>query len=70
VLSYTPKYWEMHQDPMTALDGGAMTICTIQINLIAGTIGQEAVRRPELMPIVEELLQFKKQCVFIPDDVC
>jgi hypothetical protein len=65
IVSLSPKFWELHQDPMTALDGGAMTICTIQVNLAAGTIAQQAIHRPELVPIVEDLLQFRKQYVLL-----
>jgi acyl-CoA oxidase len=70
VLSLTTKYWEMHKDPMASIDGAAMTICTIQINLAAGTIAQHAVHRPEFVPIVEDLLQFKKQCVVVSHNFC
>lgn len=63
VLTLSPKFWELHQDPLMALDGAAMTLTTIQVNLTAGTISRHAVHRPELVPLVEDLLAFRKQYV-------
>ena len=60
VLTLSPKFWELHQDPLMAIDGGAMTLTTIQVNLTAGTIARQAIHRPELLPLVDELLQFRK----------
>lgn len=67
VLGLSPKYWELHQDPLMAMDGGAMTLVTIQVNLIAGTIARYAVNRPELLPLVDDLLQYRSQYV---DKIC
>ena len=63
VLTLSPKFWELHQDPLMAMDGGAMTLATIQVNLTSGTIARQAVHRPELIPIVEDLLSYRKQYV-------
>ena len=64
VLTLSPKFWELHQDPLMAFDGGAMTLVTIQVNLTSGTIARQAVHRPELVPLVDDLLNYRKQCVF------
>lgn len=61
LLSLTPKFWQLHGDPMVLLDGAAMTLLTIQYNLCAGTIARHAMRRPELVPLVEDLLRYRKQ---------
>ena len=63
VLTLSPKFWEIHQDPIMALDGGAMTLITIQVNLTSGTIARQAVHRPELIPLVDDLLNYRKQYV-------
>lgn len=65
VLGLSHKFWELHQDPLMAFDGGAMTLVTIQVNLTAGTIAQQAVGRPELVSLVDDLLNYRKQFVII-----
>ena len=61
VLELSPKFWELHQDPLPAFDGGAMTLVTIQVNLTAGTIARQTVYRPELVSLVDDLLKYRKQ---------
>ncbi|PIL33677.1 hypothetical protein GSI_04301 [Ganoderma sinense ZZ0214-1] len=65
ILSLTPKFWEMHNEPAAVLDGGAMTLLAIQYNLCAGTIARYSRRRPELVPLVEDLLQYRKHGQFM-----
>ncbi|KAI0644435.1 acyl-CoA dehydrogenase NM domain-like protein [Trametes meyenii] len=60
LLSLSPKFWQLHNDPAVLLDGGSITLLTIQYNLCAGTIARYAKRRPELIPLVEDLLQYRK----------
>ena len=66
ILTLSPKFWELHQDPLMAFDGGAMTLVTIQINLTTGTVARQAVHRPELLPLVDDLLSFNKGYVARP----
>ena len=63
VLTLSPKFWEIHQDPIAIVDGGAATLVTIQVNLTSGTIARQAVHRPELVPLVDDLLNYRKQYV-------
>ena len=65
VLSLSPKFWQLHNDPICLLDGAAFTLLTIQFNLCAGTIARYARRRPELSPLVEDFLRFRKQYVSV-----
>ncbi|OJT05090.1 Acyl-coenzyme A oxidase 2, peroxisomal [Trametes pubescens] len=65
IVSLTPKFWEMHNDPIVLLDGAAITLLTIQYNLCAGTIARYARRRPELVPLVEDLLGYRKHGQFL-----
>lgn len=68
VLSLSPKFWDLHQHPLMAFDGSAMTIITIQVNLTAGTVARQAVQRPELIPLVEDLLNFRK--LYVWNGIC
>lgn len=61
LLNLTPKFWDFHMDPVIALDSAAFTLMTIQYNLCAGTIARFATTRPDLVPLVRDLLQFRKQ---------
>ncbi|KAH9851442.1 acyl-CoA dehydrogenase NM domain-like protein [Lenzites betulinus] len=65
LLSLTPKFWQMHNDPAVLLDGGSITLLTIQYNLCAGTIARYTGRRPELVSLVEDLLQYRKHGQFM-----
>ncbi|OJT05089.1 Acyl-coenzyme A oxidase 2, peroxisomal [Trametes pubescens] len=65
ILSLTPKFWQLHGDPMVLLDGAAMTLLTIQYNLCAGTLARYAMRRPELVSLVEDLLRYRKHGQFM-----
>lgn len=63
LLALSPKFWDFHMDPVIALDSAAFTVMTIQYNLCAGTIARYATQRPDLIPIVEDLLKYRKQYV-------
>ncbi|KAI0633883.1 acyl-CoA dehydrogenase NM domain-like protein [Trametes polyzona] len=69
ILSLTPKFWQLHNDPISAMDFGAMTLLSIQYNLCAGTIARYTGRRPELIPLVEDLLQYRKHGQFMMTEV-
>ncbi|EKM60026.1 uncharacterized protein PHACADRAFT_115441 [Phanerochaete carnosa HHB-10118-sp] len=69
VLTLSPKFWQLHQDPLATLDGGAATLVTIQVNLTAGTIARHAVHRPELVPLVDDLLSYRKNGQFLMTEV-
>ncbi|KIK32316.1 hypothetical protein CY34DRAFT_19137 [Suillus luteus UH-Slu-Lm8-n1] len=58
-LNLTQKFWDMHTDPITVLDGGAHTLLIIQYNLVAGTLAQyTAATRPDLVSVVEDILRW------------
>jgi len=40
VTSMSEKFWLFHTDPIWCMDGAAGTLCTIQINLCAGTLAK------------------------------
>lgn len=61
IVKLTPKFWQLHSDPIGLLDGGAVTLLTIQYNLCCGTIAQYSNERPELVSLIDDLLQYNKQ---------
>ncbi|KAI0666662.1 acyl-CoA dehydrogenase NM domain-like protein [Trametes maxima] len=65
LLSLSQKFWQLHSDPAVLLDGGAITLLTIQYNLCAGTIARYTGRRPELVSLVDDLLQYRKHGQFM-----
>lgn len=46
-------------DNIVVLDGAATTLLTIQYNLAAGTLARFALKRRELRPMVQKLLDFE-----------
>ncbi|KZT00998.1 acyl-CoA dehydrogenase NM domain-like protein [Laetiporus sulphureus 93-53] len=58
VLYLKPKFWELHMDNIYAMDGGAFTLLTIQYNLAAGTLAAFAEKRPELRPLMDQVMKF------------
>lgn len=66
LLNLSPKFWQLHNDPITVMDFGTTTLLSIQYNLCAGTIARYTARRPELIPLVEDLLKYRKQYVILP----
>ena len=59
VQELSPKFWDMHSDPIAWNDGATMTILTIHINLAVGTISSYLKERPDLQPLVDDLLAFR-----------
>jgi hypothetical protein len=58
ILSLSPKFWKLHTDPIAAVDGGALTLISIQYNLFVGTVAPFATSRPELQRILQRALCF------------
>ncbi|PWY70922.1 acyl-CoA oxidase [Aspergillus heteromorphus CBS 117.55] len=58
ILSLTPRFWHAHTDGITLRDTVAHTIFTIHYNLVAGTIAPYALERPDLQPLMKQILHF------------
>ncbi|OCH86126.1 acyl-CoA dehydrogenase NM domain-like protein [Obba rivulosa] len=69
LVALNSNFWDLHTDPMVLLDGAAMTLLTIQYNLCAGTIAEHISKRSDLVPLVEDLLQFRKLGQFMLTEV-
>jgi acyl-CoA oxidase len=58
VLTLSPKFWQLHTDPIWSMDGAAGTLCTLQLNCCAGTILTFGKGREDLNSVVNQILQF------------
>ncbi|KAH8999690.1 hypothetical protein EDB86DRAFT_3075757 [Lactarius hatsudake] len=65
VLKMTPKFWELHLDPIVALDYGLFTIIAAQINLTVGTLSRFLPTRRDLVPLVKSLLKGETMGLFL-----
>ncbi|KAI9434571.1 acyl-CoA oxidase [Lactarius indigo] len=61
----TPKFWDMHLDPIVALDYGLFTILAAQINLTVGTLSRFLPNRRDLAPLVKSLLKGETMGLFL-----
>ncbi|KZT19609.1 acyl-CoA oxidase [Neolentinus lepideus HHB14362 ss-1] len=69
ILHLSHKFWDMHLDLITTLDGAAVTLLTIQLNLAAGTLAPYAAERPDLRPLLESILSFDVSAQFLLTEV-
>ncbi|KAI9436922.1 acyl-CoA dehydrogenase NM domain-like protein [Lactarius indigo] len=58
VLFLSPKFWDLHTDPIAGLDGAAATLLTLQYNLCAGTLATYLPEQPDLAPLLQRVLDF------------
>ena len=59
VTSMSEKFWLFHTDPIWCMDGAAGTLCTIQINLCAGTLAKYLQEQLYLQETLEKILRFE-----------
>lgn len=59
IASLSPKFWKLQTDPIAAVDGGALTLISIQYNLFVGTVAPFATTRPDLHGILQRALNFE-----------
>ncbi|RAK97434.1 acyl-CoA oxidase [Aspergillus ibericus CBS 121593] len=58
IIHLTPKYRRAHTDGLVVRDPVAQTIFTIHFNLIGGTIASYLPKRPDLEPLMKQILHF------------
>lgn len=63
VVEMTPAFWKLHMDMLTAMDGGAINLISVQYNLFVGTVAPFAATHPELPSIIEKALRVDISCV-------
>ncbi|KAH9970095.1 acyl-CoA dehydrogenase NM domain-like protein [Lactifluus volemus] len=59
VLFLSPKFWDLHTDPIASIDGAAATLLTLQYNLCAGTLATYLPEQPSLAPLLQRVLDFE-----------
>ncbi|KAI0735596.1 acyl-CoA oxidase [Earliella scabrosa] len=65
VLRPSKKFWDIYVDYTTTLDGGAAALLSIQLNLMAGTLAPFTEKRPELRPLLDDVLTFRVSAQFM-----
>lgn len=65
ILTLSPKFWKIHNDPIAWHDGSSITIMTIHLNLAVGTIGTYAKGRPELQRLCADMMDCKAMLVHL-----
>ncbi|VDB88524.1 unnamed protein product [Peniophora sp. CBMAI 1063] len=58
VLNLSPRFWDVHTDPMWGMDGAAATLITLQYNCCAGTLAMFADSHPTVRATLEKVLRF------------
>ncbi|KAG2418696.1 hypothetical protein HFD88_001797 [Aspergillus terreus] len=69
IASLSPKFWKLQTDPIAAVDGGALTLISIQYNLFVGTVAPFATTRPDLHGILQRALNFEISAQFMLTEV-
>lgn len=59
IVTLGPKFWKLQTDLISAVDGGALTLISIQYNLFVGTVAPFAAKRPDLHWILQRALEFE-----------
>jgi acyl-CoA oxidase len=59
ILNLTPKFWSLCTHPIVTLDGGAVLLMSVQLNLGVGTIAPYVHGRPDLRKLVDDILAWR-----------
>ncbi|PLB46467.1 acyl-CoA dehydrogenase NM domain-like protein [Aspergillus steynii IBT 23096] len=68
-LYLSPNFWKIQTDLIGSMDGGAITLITIQYNLFVGTVAPYAVGRPDLELILDRAMKFEISGQFLLTEV-
>ncbi|TCD66582.1 hypothetical protein EIP91_001139 [Steccherinum ochraceum] len=69
IVYLRPKLWALHADLIATKDGAVMTLLTIQYNLAAGTLAPFAFKRPELRPLLKDIMDFNVSAQYLLSEV-
>ncbi|KAH8093147.1 hypothetical protein BXZ70DRAFT_950310 [Cristinia sonorae] len=69
VVFLRPKFWQLHTDQISPMDGAATTLITIQYNLAAGTLAPFAFKRADLQPLLKQIMDFDVSAQFLLSEV-
>ena len=64
IVALTPKFWQLHTDPIWGIDIAAAALAMIQCNLCAGTIAPHARYNPMAADALRRVLSFEVSLVF------
>ena len=59
------KYWSMITDPILSLDAAMVTILLAHVGLTIGTLARHLRKRPDLRPLVNQLLRFDTVGIYL-----
>ncbi|RAH67624.1 acyl-CoA dehydrogenase NM domain-like protein [Aspergillus aculeatinus CBS 121060] len=65
VVNTTPRFWKLHIDLLTAMDGGAINLVSVQYNLFVGTVAPFAATQPELAWVIHQAMKFDISAQFM-----
>ncbi|VDC07105.1 unnamed protein product [Peniophora sp. CBMAI 1063] len=65
VLDYSPKFWDMHLDPIIPLDIATFTILAAHVNLTIGTLARYVKDRPDLEPLLASMLRLDTVGIYL-----
>lgn len=57
VETLSPKFWEPYKDPALVIDVGCANVLACHLNLFLGTILPMKSERPDLLPIMQQILE-------------
>ncbi|KAH9918440.1 acyl-CoA dehydrogenase NM domain-like protein [Fomitopsis serialis] len=58
LLLLSPRFWQLHTDPIWSMDGAAGTLNTLQYNCCGGTLAMFAKGRSDVADILQQVLEF------------
>jgi acyl-CoA oxidase len=58
ILSWNSKAWDIHSDPIMALDGSVGTFMSIHWTLCAGTLAVLGSGRDDIESLIKDVLDF------------
>ncbi|KAJ7117843.1 acyl-CoA dehydrogenase NM domain-like protein [Mycena epipterygia] len=59
IETLSPRFWQLHRDPIICSDGAATTLLTIQLNLVIGTILDRVGVREDIRDLLDGLLSYR-----------
>ncbi|KAF8131461.1 acyl-CoA dehydrogenase NM domain-like protein [Boletus edulis] len=69
ILNLTPKFWSLCTHPIVTLDGGAVLLMSVQLNLGVGTIAPYVHGRPDLRKLVDDILAWRVSLAYMMTEV-
>ncbi|TVY33571.1 Acyl-coenzyme A oxidase-like protein [Lachnellula subtilissima] len=69
ILYLKPKFWLLYRDMIWTKDSAAATLVFIQYNLAAGTLAPFVLDRPDLVPLMKSILEFKTSAQYLLTEV-